>query len=119
MIAKRALQVAVMVGSVVPLAAGGSGMLRGPALLGVSGESDVGSHYRYLSGLLFGIGIGFLSCVPRIEEKAARFRLLTFIVLIGGLARAAGWILDGAISPTMKAALVMELAVTPALALLT
>jgi len=45
------------------------------------------SHFRYLSGLLLGIGLGFWSTIPRIEANGDRFRLLSFIVVAGGLAR--------------------------------
>lgn len=114
---KRCLQAAVVIGSLVPLLAGGAGMLRGPGMIHAAAQGDLDSHYRYLSGLLFGIGIGFLSCVPGIEAKSARFRLLAFIVITGGVGRALGWLMTDALSPAMTGALVMELAVTPLLAL--
>ncbi len=117
---KRVLQAAVALSCLVPLAAGLSGMILGPYLSGglVSVPTDLDSHFRYLSGLLFAIGLGFLSTVPRIEHQRARFLGLTGIVVVGGLGRLASVAALG-LPPavSMKAALVMELLVTPALCL--
>jgi uncharacterized protein DUF4345 len=75
------------------------------------------SHYRYLSGLLLGIGIGFATAVPDIEHRTARVRLLAGIVVVGGLGRLLSLLLHGAPDKPMLAALAMELVVTPVLAL--
>ena len=111
-----ALRIAVAIGCLVPLGAGGAGMLLGPAMLGTPADAlpDLDSHYRYLSGLLLAIGIGFVSTIPRIETQGPRFRLLTFLVVVGGLGRLLS---AGPLSFPMQAALVMELLVTPALAI--
>ena len=115
---KRALQLAVGVACLVPILAGGAGMLQGPGTLyqGMIGL-DLDSHFRYLSGLLLGIGLGFVSTIPRIETHSQRFTLLAGIVVVGGLGRLLALIATGAPSTAMKLALVMELVVTPALAL--
>ena len=75
------------------------------------------SHFRYLSGLLLGIGLGFWSTIPRIEANGDRFRLLSFIVVAGGLARFTSLALIGLPPFEMRAALAMELGVTPLLGL--
>jgi hypothetical protein len=49
---RRALQIAVALCSLVPITAGGAGMLLGPALVASIGTHDLDSHFRYLSGLL-------------------------------------------------------------------
>jgi len=117
-IERRALQVIVAVGSLVPLYAGAAGMVMGPRLIsGALGSVDLDSHIRYLSGLLLGIGIGYASTVPRIERHGSRFRLLTGIVVLGGIGRLVSLLTVGPPSAAMKAALVLELLVTPALAL--
>ena len=113
----HALRLAVALGSCVPLAAGGAGMLLGPHLLGFTGPADLDSHFRYLSGLLFAIGIGFASTIPRIETQGARFRCLTALVVTGGIGRLASLLAIGTPSPVMRVALAMELLVTPGLAL--
>ena len=118
-IEKRALQVMVAIGSLVPIGAGIAGVIFGPRMLdsGLIGSADLDSHFRYLSGLLLAIGIGFASTVPAIETHRSRFRLLTGIVVIGGLGRLLSLLSIGPPSRAMTAALVMELVVTPALAL--
>ena len=98
----------------VPIIAGGIGVLLGPGMLGINtaaGAAD--SHYRYLSGLLFGIGILFLTTVPRIETSTARFRLLAIIVIVGGFGRLLGVMLNRDVDALSLFALGMELGVTP------
>jgi hypothetical protein len=114
---KRLLQTAVVLGCVVPILGGGYGVWRGLAMIGISGGVGADSHFRYLSGLLLGIGFGFLSTVPRIETHSMRFRLLAGIVVIGGLGRLMSVALGGATDAATLFALAMELVVTPLLAL--
>lgn len=118
MLEKRLLQLIVAFACIVPLAAGGAGAVRGPGPLWHMPASPVfNSHYHYLSGLLLGIGIGFLTCLPSIENKGARFRTLGFVVLIGGLARL--WAASGADGRAagILFPLAMELGVVPLLML--
>lgn len=118
-IEKRTLQIAVALGSLVPIGAGGAGVLLGPVMLGAAavGSADLDSHFRYLSGLLLAIGVGYASTIPRIEARSGRFAMLTCIVVSGGVGRLVSLLWVGAASPTMLAALVMELMVAPGLAL--
>jgi hypothetical protein len=119
-IEKRIFQAAVALGCVVPLLAGGSGMIEGPAFLhgvGVEVPSDLDSHFRYLSGLLFATGLAFASCIPGIERKTARFRLLAFLVVIGGLGRLAGLVSSGVPGAGHVFGLAMELGTVPLLVL--
>jgi hypothetical protein len=115
---KRALQIVVGIGCLVPIIAGAAGIVHGPAMLGIDGSApDLDSHFRYLSGLLLGIGFGFASTVPRIETHGRRFRLFAGVVIVGGLGRLASLVAIGMASRGMLAALAMELAVTPLLAI--
>jgi len=115
---RRLLQAIVVIACLVPILGGGFGVLRGLAMLGIGGAAaGAESHFRYLSGLLLGIGIGFLTLVPRIEAQAARFGLLAAIVVIGGLGRLFSVLVGGAPDAATSFALAMELVVTPALAL--
>jgi hypothetical protein len=114
---KRLLQVAILIFGLVPVLAGLSGMVGGTGIVADARDVSLDSHVRYLSGLLFGVGIGFWSVVPRIETMRARCRLLTAIVFIGGMARLAGLVFDGLPSTPMVLAIGMELAVTPLLCL--
>ena len=73
---RRLLQAAVAVGCLSPFWFGLRGMIEGPAMLaGVApGQAppDLLSHYRYLSGLFFGLGLVLLSCLPAIERRKRR-----------------------------------------------
>ena len=116
---KRALQVVVAICSMVPLGAGAAGVILGSALIGDSAMDgrDLDGHFRYLSGLLFGLGVAYALSVPRIEQHGQRFLLLGGIVILGGFGRLLSLLLRGMPSPVMIGALVMELLVTPILTL--
>ena len=114
---KRLLQQAVGIAAIVPIAAGLYGVLFGQALTNENVSISGDSHFRYLSGLLLAIGLCFWSTIPGIEEKTDRFRLLTLLVVLGGLARLLGLALTGIPSLVMLGGLVMELVVTPVLCL--
>ena len=102
----------------VPVGAGLAGVLLGPAMLdGLARPDALDSHVRYLSGLLLGIGLIFWSLIPRIEDHGKEFRLLTLVVVVGGLGRLYGMIAVGLPPFSMRLALVMELVVTPLLCL--
>ena len=114
------LQAAIVIGSVVPLGAGLAGAVEGAAMLrgvGPPVQPDLDSHMRYLSGLLLGIGILFLVCVPRIEARGMLFRALGAAVVTGGLARAASLWTVGVPGLEHQLALAMELGATPLLVL--
>jgi len=115
---KRLLQRVVAIGALVPIAAGLFGVLFGHGITGdraVSVSAD--SHFRYLSGLLLGVGLCFWATIPKIEEKTTFFRFLTLIVVLGGVARLLGLWLTGVPSFAMLGGMFMELAFTPAVCL--
>jgi hypothetical protein len=113
------LQIAVAIASIVPIGAGAAGVILGPALMGATASTpDLDGHFRYLSGLLLGIGLVYLSSVPGIERYRSRFLLLGAIVFLGGLSRLWSVLSIGVLpSASMTFALAMELAVTPLLTL--
>lgn len=116
---RRLLQCAVALACLVPFAAGGAGVIASVTMMKDAGAPsvDLDSHFRYLSGLLFGIGLGFAACIPRIEAKGALFRGLTLVVVCGGLARLFALVTMGSPSAGHLFGLAMELGVVPALAL--
>jgi hypothetical protein len=116
---RRLLQATVAILCVVPLAAGGAGVLFGPGMIASVAGAPVAldSHFRYLSGLLLGLGLVFLSCVPSIERKTARFRLAAVPVVCGGLARAASLAVMGVPTPWHLVGLAIELGAVPLLLL--
>lgn len=109
---RRALQVLMLLAGCVPVLAGGAGaILGGRAFRPWAGAAE-DSHVRYLSGLLLGIGLTYWGCIPAIERRGEIVRVLTPIVVIGGLARLGGVLVAG--DPgAMRWALVMELGMAP------
>jgi hypothetical protein len=79
--------------------------------------SGLASHERYLSGLLLAIGLAFWTTVSDIEGKTGRFRLLTALVVVGGISRLLGVALGDSLSWSIGGALAMELLVAPVLCL--
>lgn len=116
---KHLLQLAVAIGGMVPVCAGFAGILFGPAFVdgGTATPIALDSHFRYLSGLLLALGLGFWATIPDIERKSAYFRLLAAIVVGGGLGRLWSLFMVGVPDRPMLFGLAMELAVTPLLAL--
>lgn len=112
---RKALQIAILVGGCVPVFAGASGAALGAGFMGGDLPTGADSHFRYLSGLLLGIGLAFWSAIPRIERAGAHIRLLTLIVVAGGVARAFGLAASGEAGAATSFALAMELVVTPAI----
>ena len=109
---RKALQAAVAITGVIPVSAGLVGAIQGAR--GFPAPLD--SHYRYLGGLLLGIGLVFWSLIPGIERRTWGFRALTFVVVVGGLARLYAFTQRG--DPgAMRWALVTELLITPGLCL--
>lgn len=116
---RRALQAVVAIACLVPLAIGGISVARGPGWLGHAPvvPTDLDSQFRYVSGIFLALGGGFVTCIPAIERKGARFRLLGLLVVAGGLSRALSWATVGAPSAGHQLGLVMELGVVPLLML--
>lgn len=110
----------VAVAGIVPVSAGLAGVVLGPAMADAvvgGGTVSLDSHFRYLSGLLLAIGLAFWSMIPRIESRGPAFRLLSVVVVTGGLGRLLGLVLHGTPSTAMLFGLTMELVVTPLLCL--
>lgn len=117
---KRALQVAVAVACLVPLSMGAASVVMGVMILNgapAPPAADLDSHFRYLSGIFLVVGCAFVSCIPSIETKTGRFRLLGAMIVAGGLARALSWASIGEPSLGHKIGLAIELGVVPLLLL--
>lgn len=125
---RRQLQAVLALVALVPICGGLAGVIAGPRLfatLGPSGQAfgpaldmvSLDSHFRYLSGLLLGIGILAACLVPKIDASGPALRVLAGIVFLGGLARLSGVVSLGWPNAAMVAGLGMELVVAPLLAL--
>jgi len=112
---KRLLQFAIAVAGLIAIAAGMVGGLHGTLMLGDWGDAALDSHFRYLSGLLLGLGVAYWSTIADIEQQEARLGLVTLIVVTGGFFRALGLLADGSPGLVMRGALVLELVGAPLL----
>ena len=116
---KRMLQAVIAVACLVPLTAGPTGIWRGPEWMahGAAVSADLDSHFRYMSGIFTGVGLAFVSCIIGIETKGMRLRMLVAFVVLGGLARLFSFAQVGPPDLGNRFGLVMELGVTPLIAL--
>jgi hypothetical protein len=79
--------------------------------------TDLDTHFRYLSGLLLGIGLCFAAAIPTIERRSEMLVALCAVVVVGGMARLAALISGDLPSTPHVLALGMELLVVPLLVL--
>lgn len=115
---RRFLQLAVALAALVPLSAGAAGVVDGPGMAGGEVGPDrpaLESHFRYLSGLLLGIGLAFAVSIPTIERRSELFAVLSAAVVVGGLARLSALLVHGMPTTPHLLALAMELVVVPLL----
>ncbi len=119
MIEKRVLQLVVALACLVPLSTGSASIWNGPAMFGGAQQVpvDLDSHFRYISGIFLALGIGFVTCIPDIERKGGRFRMLGAMVVVGGCARLWSLVEVGVPGRGHVFGLVMELGVVPLLML--
>ena len=115
----RLFRALVLILAVVPVVAGAVGVLTGRAFPGFGAEgatADLDSHVRYLSGILFAVGLGFWACALGLGNATARFNGLALLVVAGGAGRLLSLPAAGAPSAGHLAGLGLELAVVPLLA---
>ncbi|WP_292864925.1 DUF4345 domain-containing protein [Mesorhizobium sp.] len=114
---KTGLQLVVAVLAATPVLVGLEGILSGPEFLNVAAPwpVDLDSHFRFLSGFFLAVGIAWYSCIPHIETKTERFRLLAACTFAGGLARLFSLLTTGEPSAGHMAGLCVELFAVPAL----
>ena len=116
-IERRLLQIVVAVLCLSPLGFGLLGMVRGSGAFGGAAGVGADSHFRYLSGIFFGIGVMAVSCIAAIERRTERFSWVILFVVIGGIARLAGLALVAVPEGAQFYAVYVELIVTPLLGL--
>jgi hypothetical protein len=118
-IEKRILQAIVAIACLVPLSVGGQSIVHGPGFLGHAAviPVDLDSQFRYISGIFFGVGVAFASCIPNLEANGPRFRLLGALVICGGLSRLVSLIAVGPPTFGHLFGFCMELGVVPLLML--
>lgn len=109
------LPIAIRIACLVPILGGGAGALLGVAFLSEAGGPATGSHLRYLSGLLLGMGLLAFWCAGDLARRGDIFTALCAIFVLGGWARALGLALEGVPPLPHVLALGMELGVVPGL----
>lgn len=94
---KRLLQGVMVATLLLPLSAAIAGVTGGPHFLGHPPviPTDLDSHFRYVSGLFLGMLLLFASCIPAVERKGPRLRLLAAMVVLGGAFRLLSLVLVG------------------------
>lgn len=112
------LQIATAFSALVLLGVGVSGVILGVQFLHGAGTIAVDNYFRFLSGLMVGIGIIFLISVPHVERYRERFAILTFAIVLGGFAHLYSVSLHGIPSVGTLFGLFMELIYAPLLWLL-
>lgn len=112
---KRLLQAALVLGGAFSLFVALGSIFGGVAFLARDAALDVDldSHFRYLSGIFLAALIALYSCVPAIERRGGRLRLIGGLIICGGLARLTGVAAMGLPGVGHRYGLVMELVVTP------
>ena len=103
----------------LPLTAAIAGVTGGPHFLGHPPvvPTDLDSHFRYISGLFLGMLLLFASCIPNVERKGPRMRMLAFMVFLGGLFRLLSLVAIGTPSLGHRIGLGIELVELPLLLL--
>lgn len=116
---KRALQLVLALVLVLPFTAAVASVAMGPGYLGAgpAPAPDLDSHFRYVSGIFLAMLVGYASCIPAIERKGPRLRLLVALTVAGGLARLVSLAMVGMPSIGHQVGLGIELVIAPAMLL--
>ncbi|MHA6721824.1 DUF4345 domain-containing protein [Sphingomonas sp. RS2018] len=114
---KRALQIALSLVLILPFTAAIAGITAGPKFLGHPPvvPTDLDSHFRYMAGIFLAMLLLYVSCIPDIEHKGPRLRLLAFLTVLGGLSRLVSLTTAGVPSIGHQIGLVIELGIAPAM----
>jgi hypothetical protein len=111
---KRLLQTVILIGAAIAVIIGLEGVVRGPALAGASSiELGADSQFRFLSGLLAGLGAAYALLAPTIEREGQRLFMLTLVVVFAGFCRGAGMLISGPEGPSPYGALAIALIGAP------
>ncbi len=112
------LQIATALSALVLLGLGISGVILGVQFMHGVGTITVDNYFRLLSGTMAGMGIVLLMSIPHVERYRERFGILTFMIVLGGLAELYSVMLHGIPSIGTLFGLFMTLIYAPLLWLL-
>lgn len=89
------LQIATAFSALVLLGLGLCGVILGVQFMHGVGTITVDNYFRLLSGMMVGMGVVLLMTVPHVERYRERFGILTFMIVLGGLAELYSVMLNG------------------------
>ncbi|CAN5293804.1 hypothetical protein BH10PSE10_BH10PSE10_27000 [soil metagenome] len=112
------LQVATVFSALVLLGLGISGVMLGVQFMHGVGTITVDNYFRLVSGMMMGMGLVLLFSVPHVERYRERFGILTFMIVLGGLAELYSVLLHGIPSVGTLFGIFMTLIYAPLLWLL-
>lgn len=112
------LQIGTAFSALGLLILGLSGIILGVQLMHGVGTITVDNYFRLLSGIVTGLGFALLMTVPHVERYRERFNIITFAIVLGGLAHLYSALLHGIPSIGTILGLFMELIYAPLLWLL-
>lgn len=84
---RKLLQATVAIAGFAGVFLGLTGVLFGTMHTDLSGDVVLDSYVRFGKGVLLAIGLIYWSSIPRIEQRADRISLVTFILVVGTLSR--------------------------------
>ena len=110
---RRALQIVLLVLSLIPLAFGILGLAFGAGRIsgGAAVTAELDSQFRYLSGWYFSLAMLCWWIAPRIERETTVFRIVCAAVFLGGIGRLVSLSAVGQPPAMMLGALALELGV--------
>jgi len=84
---RKLLQIAFALAGLLLIAFGLAGVFFGANFADLSGSVEMDSYFRFLRGMLLGIGLIYWSAIPDIARHAERISVVTFILVLGAVPR--------------------------------
>jgi hypothetical protein len=84
---RKLLQVAFALAGLVLIVFGLAGVFFGANFADLSGSVEMDSYFRFLKGMLLGIGLIYWSSIPDIARHSERISVVTFILVLGAVPR--------------------------------
>jgi hypothetical protein len=108
---RKGLQVTLAILSMIPLIVATIGITQGTSrwLSADSITPNFDSHYRYIAGYYFSLGLLGLWLIPRIEKHTGLFRIICVSVFMGGIGRVISIVQVGVPNSLMLAFTALEL----------
>jgi hypothetical protein len=84
---RRLLQIAFALAGLLLIVFGLAGVFFGANFADLSGSVEMDSYFRFLKGMLLGIGLIYWSSIPDIARHSERISVVTFILVLGAVPR--------------------------------